>query len=627
MANAVIGKQKREAPARARATPGALEVGYPDVVRAFNAVSEAINEETELEPLLHLVAEKICSLVGVRRCSVYLKDERTGLFRGRVAESDRNIDAAIKGLTAGIEADGFTREILQTKQPVLIVNAKSDPRPVRSAILEWEVQTMLGVPMILRGEVIGLLFLDNQDDPHDFSAEEQELCGAFANLCATAISQAQLTSKLRANLCTVERQNSMLRAAVNIEDRLATLVLEGADLREITSAVADLTSKPALVLDSQLHLLATADTDEGGARVLHSLCDSLRDNAKLRTAFGDVTGRRPELLDPRTFDPHCECRLLVTAVGAGDATWGYLVVAEHGCWFNAHDRVVTRRAGIVIALDMSAERRAAEAEESAKDALLRDLLHGSDEPASIARRAAYHGASLTEPRIVCLIKSGTPERRGLGSSKIRKALEGTAGEGRCMTAVLEEGIVAVVEAEGSGHRARSIGAKRLIERVLGELGIDGSTSVGISGVCVDPGDYPTALREAQQILRTVDQYREDSEIRVLTADDLGAARLLLASTRREDAEKFADDTVGNLLADPELADLLATLQTFFGCSRSVRRSARELAVHENTIRYRLAQVEKLTGLGVASDAEDQLTIQMALLILRLGGKLPGRVGS
>jgi len=37
------------------------------------------------------------------------------------------------------------------------------------------------------------------------------------------------------------------------------------------------------------------------------------------------------------------------------------------------------------------------------------------------------------------------------------------------------------------------------------------------------------------------------------------------------------------------------------------------------VRYRLARVHALTGLDVAGDAGDQLTVQMSLLVLRLQG--------
>src|SRR5215475_4326968 len=277
-------------------TAGHREAGFPEVVEAFNEISGAITEHVALDTLLHIVGKRICELLDVRRCSVYLMDERTGLFRGQVGHADRNIDAAIKGLTAGIEADGFTREILTTKRPVLIVNAQSDPRPVRSTMLEWNVQTMLGVPMVRKGQVVGLLFLDNEDEPHEYSEEEQSLCGTFANLAAIAISHAQLTSELRTSLQTVERQNKLLRTAAAIEERLATLVLKGANLHEITEAVAELTGKPTMVVDAGMRPLATAGNDDDGGAVLDRLLHRMRHDPELVASVTKIQGRSPSVI-------------------------------------------------------------------------------------------------------------------------------------------------------------------------------------------------------------------------------------------------------------------------------------------------------------------------------------------
>ncbi len=84
------------------------------------------------------------------------------------------------------------------------------------------------------------------------------------------------------------------------------------------------------------------------------------------------------------------------------------------------------------------------------------------------------------------------------------------------------------------------------------------------------------------------------------------------------------DTLGALLedGDPGIHDLFVTLQAFFDCSRSVRRSATALGVHENTIRYRLSRIEDLTGLDIVGSGDVQLAVQLALLILRLEGRLP-----
>jgi sugar diacid utilization regulator len=596
-------------------TTGRQAVGFPEVVEAFNEISGAISEHVALDALLHIVAMRICELLDVRRCSVYLMDERTGLFRGQVGHADRNIDAAIKGLTAGIEADGFTREILTTKRPVLIVNAQSDPRPVRSTMLEWKVQTMLGVPMVRKGKVIGLLFLDNEDQPHQYSEQEQQLCGTFANLAAIAISHAQLTAELRSSLETVGRQNKLLRMAAAIEDRFSSLVLKGANLHEITDAVAELTGKPTVIVDAGMRPLATA----GSGEVLDALLSRMRTDAGVVGAITAVQSRRPSVVDSAGGSKLAK-RLMAASIMVGSDAWGYLVVVEHGGWFNAHDRIVIRRAGTIIALEMSAERRAADAEMRAQETLARDLIVGTDDPASLVRRAHFHGLHLTAPHVVMLFAAG-PRQKALISGRVFKVLQEKFPERNPLVVGVEDGVAAVIELPpGDGEPAGIEVAKKIAADALAGLGAKGAASVAISGICDDASQYPGSYREAVQVSRCISVFCPPDSYRVLASSDVGAARLLLSGTSKEDAERFARDTLGELLY-PGMEDLLATVQMFFAASRSVRRSAELLHVHENTIRYRLGRIREITHLDVGGDADDQLTLQLGLLILRLVGKI------
>src|SRR5690242_14207318 len=202
------------------------EEAYQAAIRAFGDVAGALGEASELDDLLHLVARHICDLVHVQRCSVYLRDKDSDLFRGQVGHADRDIDAQVKRLVAGVPGDEFTGEILRTKSPVTLRDALQDPRPIKSTMRAWHIRSMMGVPMIVRGEVMGLIFLDNEDRPHAFGEVDAETAAAFADLAAVAINQAQLTRKLRASLETVARQNQLLRRAAEIEDRLTKLVLD-----------------------------------------------------------------------------------------------------------------------------------------------------------------------------------------------------------------------------------------------------------------------------------------------------------------------------------------------------------------------------------------------------------------
>jgi hypothetical protein len=147
----------------------------------------------------------------------------------------------------------------------------------------------------------------------------------------------------------------------------------------------------------------------------------------------------------------------------------------------------------------------------------------------------------------------------------------------------------------------------------------------VSTVIPAPGGVHHGYQETQHIARTMTALCSD-EINVLSATALGVGRLVLDTPDRLALERYTTAEISALTGpDPDgrLADLLTTLYTFLHASRSPRLAGERMNVHENTVRYRLRRVTELTGLDVAANSQDQLTAQVALLVLRLQGRLPG----
>src|SRR5215475_12619808 len=164
--------------------------------RAFSALSEvtpAIAKVTNIDDLLSLVAKQITALVGVERCSIYMREERQNLFRGCAGCCDgAPLADDIKRWTAGVPADGVTKETLETRRPVVVANARQDPRMVKATVRHWKIKAMMEVPMIFNGEIVGLILLDDVDRQHKFTDEEVELAFAFADLAAVAVTQTRV---------------------------------------------------------------------------------------------------------------------------------------------------------------------------------------------------------------------------------------------------------------------------------------------------------------------------------------------------------------------------------------------------------------------------------------------------
>lgn len=597
---------------------------YGAALRAFADVAEALGDVRDLDALLHLIATRICELAAAERCSVYLRDPETGLFRGQVGHPDTVSDAQIKRLVAGVPADRFTREIVDTKRPVVLSNALDDPRPIRSTMRAWNIRSILGVPMMLSGNVSGILFLDNASEPRAFSAADCELASTFADLAAVAISQARLTGELRRSLATVARQNQLLRRAAAMDDRLASLVLEGGDLREIALAVAELTGKPTAIHDAAHRRLAAGMPPWFDDEVVPRLLDpEHRSHRAVVDALAGIDAKRGGVVGPLPAAGLPQ-RFLVVPVAMRDHVWGHVVVMEYGSRFGALDAHIARRAATNVTLELAAERRAAAAEWDARASLTADLIRGNRDARALERRASYLGVDLGLARVLCLVTAGPSGDEGVPcATDVAVALGGAADAPGVLAAGVAEGVVVLLELGPGLATMEAIAAARSrVEAALARPASRGAVAA-LSTRCVRPADYVRAYDEARQVMGCMRMLSGERGLRALAADDLGPGRLVLASTQREEAERFAHDALGALLADDDATrDLLATLRAFFDCGRSVRRSALALGVHENTIRYRLTRIEELTGLAVAGSSDDQLSAQLALLVLRLSGAVP-----
>lgn len=92
---------------------------------------------------------------------------------------------------------------------------------------------------------------------------------------------------------------------------------------------------------------------------------------------------------------------------------------------------------------------------------------------------------------------------------------------------------------------------------------------------------------------------------------VGPYRLLTALP----PEAAQDPSVRPLLA-PAHQELARTAEVYLDCAGQAGRTAAELGIHRQTLYYRLARVEQLTGLNL-DDGEDRLLLHMTLKTARL----------
>jgi hypothetical protein len=128
------------------------------------------------------------------------------------------------------------------------------------------------------------------------------------------------------------------------------------------------------------------------------------------------------------------------------------------------------------------------------------------------------------------------------------------------------------------------------------------TAAGIGGARDDPGEAWRSWREAMLALRVAQRVPRFAPVAAWA--DLGVHRLLVRLSGAELAGLAAE--AGAL--DGELAH---TVETYLDRGGQARETAARLGVHRQTLYYRLAKAERVTGLDLA-DGESRLVLHLGL---------------
>ncbi|GLZ46917.1 hypothetical protein Acsp06_31020 [Actinomycetospora sp. NBRC 106375] len=594
-----------------------------EVIAAFAEITTEAITATRLEDLLALVGQKLCQLLGVSRCSVYLRqdDDR---FRGAAGwcGDDGNISAAVQAQEAGIPGDAFSWEVIRSAAPVLISDVRNDPRPHRRTMEHWGVRAMLGVPLVFDGDVIGLIFVDNVAREHTYTDDEIALGELFGGLAALVITQALQASRLAAQAEELDRQKRTLEYLADVHAKLTGAVLEGAGIREVVGLLSDLAGSPVGLFDEDLALLTWAAPARLRATEPPALGERARARPALRATLAGLSAARPStVVDPSSASGlgrrHLVCRLIVEGRPSG-----YLTVVEAGRSLSDLDTKLAERGAGVLALQVLSERRQIEAEGQARDDFLSDLLHHHRDVTQLARRGVPFGVDLAEPHVLVrlAVESGDADlHASVARRHIVAGLAARLGTDEPPATTLPGAVVLLVRLAGTAgpdevrdHVAAVADALAPRVRVRGAV---------VSAVCREPEDFPRAhreLREVEELARSFGRSRG-----VLTVDELGLFRVVVASGRVKEAVRFADELVRPVREhDGPDGSLLATWRAFVDAEARVQRTAACLGVHENTVRYRLGRIREITGRDpVAMDT--LLSARVAFQVLEMAGWFDG----
>ena len=264
--------------------------------RSFYEIAKSLHSIVDLDPLLdHLLelaiettrAEKGLILLRDREQSLTIRAVR-GMQRESVTDAAEICQSVIEDVTVG-------------GAPVLATDASSDERfRQRESVISFKIQTLMCVPLSVRNEVLGAVYVDGRGTD-SFSTEDLDFLVSFAQLAAIAIDNANLMKSLK-------QENLYLRKEVETRYQFQNLVCNS----DVMQQLAHLLEK---VSRSDVSILVTGETGTGKSMVARAVhyasqrsskpfvtvdCGALPENLLESELFGHLKGAFSGAVHDRT---------------------------------------------------------------------------------------------------------------------------------------------------------------------------------------------------------------------------------------------------------------------------------------------------------------------------------------
>jgi hypothetical protein len=574
-----------------------------DAAHAFGEVVLEVGDDPRPDALLAACARRLLRLTGMERCGVYLREPTTRRFRGRLG-IPAEIDETVRRLVVGGRSDAVTTEMIRTAAPVFVADARNDGRMALAAPRAWNTASLLGVPMLEEDRVTGLFLLDGSRRASGVDDAMLRRVGAFGVLVGRWAGRTRRAGQLAPALRELDQERRAATGIARIQPRLSAMARTAFSDGAVLRLLADQLGREVLRLG------ATGGIEHRerprGAEGPVSPVDQAAVVA-LRAAATDLAVGGVRVLEP-SLERGVRRRWVVAPVVADEEFRGAVAVVEAVTPLGRLDVELVRRVADLLGVGL----------ERSGDARRRGTDHRHLRAADLLGIVPRTGSTTAPgPRSEVLIAfigaPGDATRSAATALRVEELLLDRPGGRDGVVLRSDDGLIAVVPAP-AGTGAEELRAA--LTELVPEVGL-GDAWIGIVRTEVDELDLRPALEEAR---RFADWGRtQPGAPTVVTADDLGPARLLL--TPRARSGQLARSVLGPLLDDdPGMADLLTTVATFFAVGRSVRAASVRLGVHENTIRYRFNRIRELTGHDVVGDADAQLLLQSALVALDADGR-------
>jgi signal transduction histidine kinase/CheY-like chemotaxis protein len=196
-------------------TTGGAQLDVHTAVRAAQALSSELDPTRVVGRLMDLVMEN----AGAQRGLLLLRQGEALSVAARLSVEGARIETGLSeplGQSPGV-ATTVVQYVARTSEPVVLDDAKADVRFAADPYVALHaVLSLLALPLIHRGHLVGVLYLEHRDVPAAFPPARIELLTVLASQAAISMENALLYRDLEAK---VTERTAELRIAKEEADR------------------------------------------------------------------------------------------------------------------------------------------------------------------------------------------------------------------------------------------------------------------------------------------------------------------------------------------------------------------------------------------------------------------------
>jgi signal transduction histidine kinase len=304
-----------------------------DKIRRLLAVGRTLVSELDPEVLLQRILDEARSITGARYVALGVLDERR-------TELERFVTSGIDDATQRVIGDlphgrGVLGVLIEDPKPIRMPNVGGHPQSFGFPAGHPVMNTFLGVPILIRGQAWGNLYLTEKEGGEEFTEADEEAAVVLADWAATAIDNARLYESSERRRQEAERAVQGLRAARDIAEAIAA----STGLDQVLELIV---KRGRALVDARAVLIMLRERDELVVATAAGYADDVRGRRLpiSGSTSGDVLARgRPERLSDLTARlrigpdelgvPGAQAALLVPMMHRGTGV-GVLAAFDHG---------------------------------------------------------------------------------------------------------------------------------------------------------------------------------------------------------------------------------------------------------------------------------------------------------